>query len=230
MMKKIHAMMLMAVLMVVGLSAANAQILTEKAVKLLKNLDRKTESENLLSAKLPGEVSEASKDSFCLGGDLELVKVFLRSADKDTTYFADALKHIGYMLNHLDGQAEAAQGRELKQMIESRKGTTRDYLAALDKVEKSLQTRLTSEQLWFLNVGKNAIEIQIATIHNDGATMKIELANLKKLIQKAPRNVPQDILQPLNELTNYIAKQTLNKDDYTAINTKLDSFYDTVKA
>ena len=115
-------------------------------------------------------------------------------------------------------------------MIESRKGATRDYLAALDKVEKSLQTRLASEQFWYLNVGKNAIEIQIATILNDGAAMKTELANLKALIQKAPRNVPQDVLQPLNELTKYIAKQTLNKDDYTAINTKLDSFYDTVKA
>ena len=107
-MKKIYAMMLMAVLIVGGLGAANAQTPTEKAVKPLKNLDRKTESENSLSAKLPGEVSEAIKDTFCLGGDLELAKTFLRSADNDTTYFADALKYIGYLLEHLDGQAEAA--------------------------------------------------------------------------------------------------------------------------
>ena len=227
MMKKIYAMMLMAVLIVVGLSAANAQTPTEKAVKPLNNFDRKTESKNLLSAKLPGEVSEVSKDTFCLGGDLELAKTLLRSADKDTTYYADALKYIGYLLEHLDGQAEAAQVRELKQMIASRKGATRDYLAALDKVEKSLQTRLASEQFWYLNVGKNAIEIQIATILNDGAAMKTELANLKALIQKAPRNVPQDVLQPLNELTKY-NPEMLDKERMLVIS-KCDMLDDELK-
>lgn len=139
------------------------------------------------------------------------------SLDSDDSARGYTIVDLVYLIDDLDGQAEAATLQALlKDVIHGNKNAkaTVDQISA---VSEGFFKRLTNEQKWYYCVGETQANLMIAAWSNDDATIKARLKDMQALAQLAPKGTSLSLVDAVSGLTKYMAKATFTKDDFTAI-------------
>ena len=188
------------------------------------NSSAKNAPARMLSAKvrptikaLSAAVAAPNRRAYYIAKDFGFAISDCKAIDIDEDSLDYTIVDLVYLIDHLEGQPEAAQLQSiLKDVIH---GDEYGVVMAekIESISKAYVARLASEQKWYFNVGQTQIFLTYAAWRNDAVAIKTRLKEMQELAKIAPSGTAISILNAVNGLAKYIAKTTLTKEDFTAI-------------
>ncbi len=175
-------------------------------------------------------VSLTNQENFNLGKDFAMAVFDAGAMDEYEEAFTYTIVDLVFLIDNLEGQAEAVQLQKTLKTILRGTSTPAQVRKDLEAASKTYLARQKADQKWYFNSGQTSMNLMIATYMSNDAEIKKGLSNLQALIKIAPKSTPRTILDPINSLAQYVAKTTFTEEDYTAIYEGAEKVIDAVSS
>ncbi len=209
-------------------NSLNKQEIADK-LEIKKDEFRIRRTETAISNS-PDKIAPENRFSFNLGSSLSMTMLYASFVGEDIAMEDKAIVELVFLIDSLEGlpQADALQ-KTLKNIVRYNcKG--QQCVQEIQSVTNTFQKELKGDMQWYFNAGMTASNLYISSFGDDTSVTKNLLAQMQDLTNKAPKTIPVEVLNQMKTVTQYIAKEKLSKDDYTAIGSKLDGLINTITA
>ena len=162
----------------------------------------------------PGPVSAASQSAYQIGKDFAMAVDDSKTMKDDGQSFNFTIVDLVYLIDELEGQAEAAQLQSLmKSIIRGQKDQTL-VSSEIAAISNTYLNRQTAEQKWFFNVGTSQMRLVYAGWAKVATATAKHLKDLQLLTKSAPDGTPRLIIEAINGLTKYATLNPFTVADY----------------
>lgn len=162
---------------------------------------------------MPG-VSAVNQTSYQIGKDFAMAIEDSKTMKDDNESFNYTIVDLVYLIDELEGQAEAAQLHAiLKGIVRGSKdlaAVSRDISA----ISNTYLARQTVEQKWYYNVGRAQMNLMLAGYGKDATATAKNLKDLQSLTKTAPHATSRLILEAINGLAKYTTLNPFTAADY----------------
>ena len=164
-------------------------------------------------AMMPG-VSAANQTSYQTGKNFAMAIEDSKTMKDDSDNFDYTIVDLVYLIDGLEGQAEAVQ---LQAILKGIVRGTKD-LAAVSReiaaISNTYLARQTVEQKWYFNVGWAQMNLMYAGWSKDAAATAKSLKDLQSLTKTAPVGTSKLIIEAINGLLKYATLNPFTVGDY----------------
>lgn len=161
-----------------------------------------------------GPVSAVNQNAYQIGKDFAMAIDDAKTMKTDTASFNYTIVDLVYLIDELEGQAEAAQLQTLmKQIIRGQKDQTL-VSGEIATISNTYLARQSVEQKWFFNVGTSQMNLMIAGWGKDATATAKYTKELQGLSKTAPTSTPKIILDAINGLSKYTTLNPFTVADY----------------
>ena len=152
---------------------------------------------------MPGPVSAASQSAYQIGKDFAMAVDDSKTMKDNGDNFNYTIVDLVYLIDELEGQAEAAQLQTLmKQIVRGQKDQTL-VSGEIAAISNTYLNRQTADQKWFFNVGTSQMRLMYAGWAKDATATAKHLKDLQLLTKSAPVGTPKLIIEAINGLSKY---------------------------
>ena len=163
---------------------------------------------------MPGPVSAANQNSYQIGKDFAMAIDDSKTMKDNGDNFNYTIVDLVYLIDELEGQAEAAQLQTLmKQIVRGQKDQTL-VSGEIAAISNMYLNRQTADQKWFFNVGTSQMRLMYAGWAKDATATAKHLKDLQLLTKSAPVGTPKLIIEAINGLTKYATLNPFTVADY----------------
>ena len=161
-----------------------------------------------------GPVSAVNQNAYQIGKDFAMAIDDAKTMKGDSASFNYTIVDLVYLIDELEGQAEAAQLQTLmKQIIRGQKDQTL-VSGEIATISNSYLARQNVEQKWFFNVGTSQMNLMIAGWGKDATATAKYMKELQGLSKTAPTSTPKIILDAISGLSKYATLNPFTVADY----------------
>ena len=162
-------------------------------------------------------VTADNSTNFTIGKNFALAKFDAAALEDYKESLNYTILDLVRLIDDLDGQPEAVQLQKTLKSVLRRTSTALKISQEIEAISKTYLARQKVDPKWYFNAGQTSMSLMISSYQNDDAKVKKGLAELQSLIKAAPPGTAQEVIDPMNVLTKYIAKTTFTEADYSAI-------------
>ena len=164
-------------------------------------------------AMTPG-VNAVNQNSYQIGKDFAMAINDSNTMKDDSDSFNYTIVDLVYLLDELEGQAEAAQLQALlKGIVRGSKDLTA-VSREIATVSNTYFARQTVEQKWYYSVGTAQMNLMLAGYGKDSAATAKNLKELQTLTKTAPVGTSKLVLEAINGLSKYATLNPFTVSDY----------------
>ena len=161
-----------------------------------------------------GPVSAVNQNAYQIGKDFAMAIDDAKTMKTDTASFSYTIVDLVYLIDELEGQAEAVQLQTLmKQIIRGQKDQTL-VSSEIAMISNTYLARQNLEQKWFFNVGMSQMNLMIAGWGKDAKATAKYMKELQGLSKTAPTSTPKIILDAISGLSKYATLNPFTVADY----------------
>ena len=193
------------------------------AKHLTKNLSAKT-------SKYKPFISANNLTNFNLGSDFIIAMIDSAQFDADAEAKKSLIVDLVYLIDSLENQPENLALQKILKSITKETSNAAQIHLEIENAFKSYASRQTSEQKWYLETGSAITKIIFSTYVGDNAAITKGLSETQKLVKIAPLGTPEEIINPMNNLTKYVAQTAFSEGEYAAIFNQTMALFKTVNA
>jgi hypothetical protein len=164
---------------------------------------------------MPGVVSAANRLTFQIGKDFACAIDDSKLMKDDDESFNYTIVDLVYLIDELEGQAEAAQ---LQAILKGVVRGTKDLTAISGEVaviSNTFLTRQAAEQKWYFNVGSSQMNLMIAGWSKDAVAANKNMKDLQNLSKTSPLGTPPLMLEAIKGLSKYAAMTPMTVNDFS---------------
>ena len=164
-------------------------------------------------AMMPG-VSAVNQNTYQIGKDFAMAIEDSKTMKDDNESFNFAIVDLVYLIDELEGQAEAAQLQAiLKGVVRGTKDLTK-VSSEVAAISNTYLARQTVEQKWYFNVGTAQMNLMLAGWSKDAVATAKNLKDLQMLTKAAPQGTSKLILEAISGLSKYATLNPFTVADY----------------
>lgn len=165
-----------------------------------------------------GLVSITNKLAFQIGKDFAMAIEDTKYMKDDNKSFNFAIVDLVYLIDSLEGQAEAVQLQGImKGIVRGQKDLTL-VSKEIAAISTAYQTRIAAEQKWYFSVGTAQMNLMMSGWAKDATATAKFAKELQGLSKTAPASTPKIILDAMNGLSKYATLNPFTVDDYGDMN------------
>lgn len=177
---------------------------------------RETRTGNNRRSMMPG-VAASNKLSYQIGKDFAIAIEDAKYMKNDNESFNFAIIDLVFLIDGLEGQAEAAQLQAiLKGVVRGSKDLTM-VSSEIASVSKTYFARQTAEQKWYFAVGSTQMNLMVAGWSKDAIGAAKNTKELQALAKTAPAGTPTLVLEAIKGLSKYASMAPLTANDFSDI-------------
>jgi len=162
---------------------------------------------------MPG-VSSADQLTYQVGKDLTCLINDAKTMKDDNESFNYAVVDLVYLIDELEGQAEAAQLQAILKAIVRGKTDLATVSAQISSISNTYFTRQAAEQKWYFNVGKSQMNLMIAGWNKDAEAINKNAKELQNLSKTAPVGTSQLVLESIKGVSKYATMAQFTNFDF----------------
>ena len=170
--------------------------------------------ESSSSRSLAAGVSKVNQLTYQLGKDFAIAIEDAKYMKDDNESFNFAIVDLVYLIDGLEGQAEAAQLQAmLKGVVRGTKDLTK-VSGEIAAISNTYLARQSAEQKWYFTVGSTQMNLMVAGWNKDATAATKNTKELQALTKTAPVGTPVLVLEAIKGLSKYAAMAPLTVNDY----------------